>query len=504
MSEAKERSQPLFSFDFNRSVKVRSEAPTITSNAGVLLLRELDHKLAAVETLAGELHDPRAPERVRYSLTELLRERLYAIALGYSRQDDADMLAHDPAFKTAVWDKAGAQVADERLASQPTASRTINILAGWHNREALRDNLHIPVLRHQRQSGDNRKVALGVVDVDGFPIETYGEQQGAAYNGHYGKTVYSPLVAFFSSNGTFDAARLGEGFLHAALREGNASAAEGAELFLDDAVDKARELAQTVAFRLDAGFAGAKILNRLNARGVRFTVRLPSNPALEECAAPFLTRPSGRPPKDGREFAVELTGYQNPKWDKPYRVVLVVVDKPGKDGCLALFPHHFFIVTNWRPERLCAWEVVKHYRQRGTFEDRLGEWNALGVNLSQGNFAQNEVTLLLSLFAFNLLEALRGEIESATDPREEPPAKAEGAGFDMTRLRTIVLKVGGVLTRGGRRLLFDLAEGVAPLWQAVLTRLNKLLPCEQAVSLPQSNSFVPPPSHSFLRFTPRM
>ena len=87
MSEAKERSQPLFSFDFNRTVKVRSEAQTITSNAGVLLLRELDHKLAAVETLARELHDPRNPERVRYSLTELLRERLCGIALGYSRQD---------------------------------------------------------------------------------------------------------------------------------------------------------------------------------------------------------------------------------------------------------------------------------------------------------------------------------------------------------------------------------------------------------------------------------
>ena len=332
MSEAKERGQALFSFDFNRSVKVRSEAPTITSNAGVLPLREIDHKLSAVETLARELADPRNPERVRYSLTELLRERIYGIALGYSRQDDADMVAHDPAFKTAVWDKAGAQVADERLASQPAASRTIDTLAGWHNREAL--------------------------------------------------------------------------------REGNASAAEGADLFLDDAVDKARELAQTVAFRL--------------------------------------------------------------------------------------------IVTNWPGERLCAWELLKHYRQRGTFEDRLGEWNALGVNLSQDSFAKNEVTFLLSLFAFNLLEAPRGEIESAAAPRKEPPAKAEGAGFDMTRLRNIVLKVGGVLTRGGRRLLFDLAEGVAPLWQAVLTRLNKLPPCEQAVSLPQSNSFVPPPSRSFLRFTPRM
>ncbi len=504
MSESKKRRQPLFSFDFNRSVKVRGESPAITSNAGVLLLRELDHKLAVVDTLARELHDPRDQARIRYSLTELLRERLYAFALGYSRQDDADIVAHDPAFKAAVWEKTGAQVADERLASQPTASRTIDMLAQWHNREALRQNLHIPILHHQRQSGDNRKVALGVVDVDGFPVETYGEQPGAAYNGHYQKTVYSPLVAFFSPNGDFDAKRLGEGFLHARLRDGNAAPAEGARLFLDDVVDKAGEMAQTVALRLDAGFAGAEILNQLNEKGVRFTVRLPNNPALERLAAPFLIRPAGRPPKGGYEFAVELAGYQNPKWDKPYRVVLVVVDKPGKDGALSLFPHHFFIVTNWPKERLPAWELVEHYRQRGTFEDRLGERNALGVNLSQDNFIKNEVTLLLSMLAFNLLEALRGEMESAADPREIPPATSEGSGFDMTRLRNLVLKVGGVLSRGGRRLLFDIADGVAPLWQAVLTRLYKLREYEQTGSLHRNNGFVPPPNHSFLRFTPRM
>ena len=146
----------------------------------------------------------------------MLRERLYAIAAGYSRQDDADLVAHDPAFKIAVWDKAGTQVADERIASQPTASRLVALLSQWHNKEALRQHLATPILRHQRQGGDDRKVALGVVDVDGFPVETHGEQPGAEYNGYYKKTVYSPLAACFTPNGTFEARRLGGGFLHGA------------------------------------------------------------------------------------------------------------------------------------------------------------------------------------------------------------------------------------------------------------------------------------------------
>lgn len=217
MSESKNRQEPLSSFEFNRSIKVRKESPAITSNAGVLLLREIEDKLAVIDSLAKALHDPRDQNYVRYSLSELLRERVFAFALGYARQDDADTLAHDPAFRLAVWDRLGTQLVDERLASQPTASRAMDIFSRWHNREAIRQHLFTPILRHQRQGSDDQKVSLGVVDIDGFPIETHGGQPGAVYNGYYRKTIYSPLTACFSANGTFDAKRLGEGFIHAML-----------------------------------------------------------------------------------------------------------------------------------------------------------------------------------------------------------------------------------------------------------------------------------------------
>ena len=231
-------------------------------------------------------------------------------------------------------------------------------------------------------------------------------------------------------------------------------------------------------------------------------IRLPENSVLERLADPYLPRPAGRPPKDGYEFVVELTGYMNPKWKKPYRMILVVVDKPGKNGLLSLFPHHFFIVTNWPAERMSPREVLAHYRKRGTFEDRLGEWNALGVNLSQDSFADNEVTLLLSMLAFNILEILRGEMESAADPRENPPHTPDCFGWDMGRFRSVMLKVGGKLSRASRRLWLDIAEGIAPLWQALLARIKKLRPVER-IEEPHS-SFIPTPAHAFTRYTPRM
>ena len=95
-----ERHGWLFEPTFNRSIKIRQADPRITSDAGALLLREVDHRLGLTADLAAELFDPRDPVRIRYTQTELLRQHLYGLALGYAHQDDADMLAHDVGMKS--------------------------------------------------------------------------------------------------------------------------------------------------------------------------------------------------------------------------------------------------------------------------------------------------------------------------------------------------------------------------------------------------------------------
>ena len=342
----------MYQFQFNPAVFVRDGSPRITADAGALLLREMDDRLDITRRLAKVLIDPRDPAKTRYQDAVLLRQLLYAFALGHTRQDDADRIAHDPAFRVAVWDRSGDRPLNERLASQPSASRLIKRLADPRspgNLEALRDTLAGGVLAHQRVHADAR-VQFGVVDTDTFPIEAHGKQPCAAYNGYYKKTIYLPLVAGFSARGDYNAPRLGDGFLHAILREGNAASAAGAEGFLRNASAKARELAVTVCHRLDAGFADAKIYNLLDGLGDRFVCRLRENAVLRRLAEPHLVRPAHRPPKEGYLHAVELTGYRPEGWDKEYRVVLVVVDEPLSDGRLDFGPRIFFLATNLKAD----------------------------------------------------------------------------------------------------------------------------------------------------------
>jgi hypothetical protein len=480
----------LFQPTFNRSIKIRQSDPRISGNAGTLLLREVDQRLGVTSDLAGQLVDDRDRRYVRYTQVELLRQHLYALALGYVHQDDQDALAHDVAMKLSVWDRPGARVVHERLASQPSAWRLIERLSGKSNRCALREALAWSIGRHQRASGRGRKVRQGTIDIDPFPIEIHGRQPGGAYHGYYRKTIYHPIVASFSAEGTYQNARLGEGFVHALLRRGNCSSAEGAVRFIREAIRKCRPLACSLDARIDAGLVEGKVLDALDDEKVHFVGRIRNNAVLDELARPYLRRDPGRPRKEGDEFAVDLGEYQAQSWTRPYRLVLVVVDLPDpKTGLRALFPHHFFLVTNWPRERRDAWSLLEHYRQRGTFEDRLGEFNAcVGANLSQGDFAANETTLLLKLLACNLAGMLRGEMEDAGSN-----------GWDLKRVQQTVLRAGARVVERSRRLLVDVARAAGVLWEKLLRRVGRwwrdpTWGCRP----PRPRPWIAPPSHAHL------
>lgn len=476
---------------FNRAVKVRNSDDRISSDAGALLLRETDHVLGITADLAASLYDPRQQDKIRYKLVELLRERIYAMSLGYHTQDDLDLLAHDPAMKASVWDRPGAQVSDERLASQPTHSRLIDLIAMIKsNLESLRKSLAESIIRHQRATGKNHAVQSGTVDVDGFPIGVFGVQPGAAYNGYHKQVEYYPFVASFSPEGDFDHSRLGDGFIHALLRKGNASGAEGALRFILNAYKKATPLARKLDIRFDAAFTIGKIMDPLTERKIPFIGRLRKNPVLERLAAPQLIRPIGRPPNEGYEKVVELGWYKAKDWRHPQRVILVVVDRPEPSGQLKLIPDYFFLVSNQDETNKEAKELLDHYRNRGTFEDRIGEFNqAIGVRLSLSTFAENEALLLMSLLAYNLLTILRGEMEE-TSPN----------GWDLKRLQRTVLNVGGRMVKGGRRIWFDVAKSVAPFWKKLARRIRRWTWPDRwkLPRKPTSRKYIPPPPHANL------
>ena len=489
----------LFEPTFNRSVKVESQDERITTDGGALLLREADHQLGLTEYLASELFDPRRQDRIRYTLTELLRERLFAMALGYSVQDDADRLAHDPAFKMAVWDRRGDDVIDERLASQPTQSRLLSILAREGNREKFRDGLFESISRYLLSAGPNRRVLRATIDVDSFPVVVHGSQSGAAYNGHYGATIYHPLVASICIDGKFDAprpnSRLGNGFIGAQLRVGNAYTTDDGLPFIQTLVERVRQVSRYFDLRLDAGFVTGEIMDLLTDDKVRFLGRIKANPRLHALAEPHLTRPPGRPPKDGYHRVIELGQYQADEWKYSQRLILVIVDEPDSDGLLFDMPRYFFLLTNYPRSMRSGWDVLQHYRQRGTFEDRLSEFNdVLGPHLSQNDCWKNDASLIMALLAFNLSSFLRLELEAVHQ-----------GSWDLSRFRDCVLKAGGRIVKHANRLIVKLAKAVSNFWSTLSERIShwRLPTTYPTCKGPQPRRWMPPPTHAHLELVHR-
>ncbi len=312
-----------------------------------------------------------------------------------------------------------------------------------------------------------------------------------ADNGYYKETIYYPLVAGFTTEGDYDSVRLGDGFVHAILRKGNVFSAGGALRFIRKAYRKCSRWARVLDVRMDAAFTIGGIMDPLKEDGIRFIGRLRSNDVLERLAAPHVNRPAGRPPKEGYEHAAELGEHRAESWRHSYRVVLVVVDKPDpKTGQLDIFPDYFFLITTWTKEEKSGGQLLEHYRRRGTFEDRIGEYlKTTACSLSSPRFEENEANFLLSLLAFNLASVLRGELEADSEN-----------GWDLGRVQTSVLKAGGRVIKAGRRLVVDVALAVVPLWNLLLKRIRRWdLPSRwDAPRGAVKRDWRSPPAHAFL------
>ncbi|WP_246109946.1 transposase [Roseimaritima multifibrata] len=361
----------------------------------------------------------------------------------------------------------GDGVVHQRLACQLTQFRLISILtehAG--NLEALRDGLAQSVERHVVASG-GRRVRITTVDIDSFPTEVHSKQHGAQCNGYYRKAVYHSLVASLSVGGDYSSARegnrLGSGFIHATLPQGQVHTANGIKRFVDKTDAKAHTVAQYVDYRRDAGYTIGSVMDALAPNGRLFVGRLKGNSKLDKLAALHLSRPAVRPPGGGYEYTVELGSYQVDIWEQAQRLILVVVDKPGATtGQLNPMPCWFFLDTNWPYSSRSGEELLCFYRKRGAFEDRLGKFSeSIGVHLSSQAFKANEATMLLALLAFNLNTICRNELEDSV-----------GGCWDMRRFVPFVLKVGGEMIKHSRRLVVWIADSAVPLWSHLTDRLK--------------------------------
>ena len=470
--------------EFNGSVRIESRAERLTSEAGAVVLREVMERLGIGPWMVERLRDPRDPRLITHPLAELLHTAVLLIAQGWRDRDDADALRDDAALRLAVSTRRGISplVSPERdagtpsprnppvpqgLASQPTLSRLVRVLAEEENRPVVREALLEVAARRVKASRDGHRMRYATIDVDGVPIDVHGHQPGSEYNGHYHGRIYHPIVASLAETGDLVDLR---------LREGNVHGAEGALEFVLSIVERVeKKLCQVASVRMDAGFPEEKLLAGLELRRTPYVARVRNNAVLDRMAEAYLVRPAGRPPKEPRTWLYEMS-YQAATWSRPRRVVLVVLERPGE-----LFLHHFWLITSWTEEQMGPGDLLELYRERGTAEGYYGELKsvldpALSSSPRQKShyrgeipekrttpgdaFAQNEVILLLNALAYNVAHAARVLMEVAS-----------GEGWSLLRLRERVLRVAARILVHGRRATLVIGRAPAKLWHALWSQL---------------------------------
>jgi hypothetical protein len=284
--------------------------------------------------------------------------------------------------------------------------------------------------------------------MDSSESPVHGDQEGAAYNGHFQSVCYHPLFLF---NQFGDC----EGAL---LRPGNVHSADPWREVLEPPLQRYWAQSTRVLFRGDAAFAKPEVYEFLEARDVGYAIRLPSNGILEGHIAHLLKRPEGQLPARPIVRYHEFT-YQAGSWAHPRRVVAKVEWNRGE-----LLPRWGFIVTNlsYPPKG-----VTRFYNGRGTAEQWIkeGKYTLNWTRLSCHKFVANQVRLALFVLAYNLGNFLR---------RLALPEAVKD--WSLRSVHAKLIKTGGRLVRHARRLVFHLAAVAFPGegFAALLDRIGRL------------------------------
>jgi Transposase DDE domain group 1 len=414
---------------------------TVTSDAGLLLPRELDERLGLGALIERYLTDPRTGRNSQFPLPDLFRQSVYSRLAGYEDTNDAERLAEDPTFRMLA--------SRERRETSVALTSTLHwfeteVLAEERNYQGLA-RLNTDLVQHDAARPLARRLIL---DIDSSESPVHGGQEQAAYNGYFESVCYHPLFVF-NQHGAC---------LAPTLRPGNVHRADGWEQILLPIIERSQGRGQTVVVRADAAFALPALYDALERRGVLYAIRLPANDVLERAIEDLLIRPRGRP-SDAPLVRYRSVQYQAASWDRPRRVIAKIEHHLG-----ALFPRVGFIVTTLTgPNRA----VVHFYNQRGTAEQWITEGKEAThwTRLSCHGFRANEVRVLLGVIAYNLGNLLR---------RLVVPVAIQS--WSLTSLQQRLFKTGGRLIRHARYFVLQLAEGYLTqrLFRQIVGRIERL------------------------------
>jgi hypothetical protein len=421
----------------------------LTSDAGGLLLREVDRRLGLLEQLAASLTDPRDPARITHELRTLLAQRIHGLALGYEDLNDHATLRSDPVFAVLAEQTPDPQ---RPLASPPTLCRLENRVT----RASLARFAGV-LVEQFIASYDTPPTEL-ILDFDATDDPIHGTQQRRFFHGYYYNYCFLPLYVF-----------CGTRLLIAYLRPSNIDASLHTGAILKLLVARLRQVWPQVRIILrgDSGFCRWRLLRWCERHDVGYVLGLARNKVLERMAEPFMTAaetqfqalirtPDFAGPPKVRNF--HEVSYAAGTWDHARRVIV-------KAERLAPGPNVRFVVTNLTGATPA--EVYDGlYVARGDMENRIKEQQlALFADRTSCHaFLANQFRVLLSAAAYVLVETLR---RTGLAHTELAPAQAG-------TIRLKLLKVAARVVTSVRRVVlhFSSAYPLGELFERVLNCLR--------------------------------
>jgi hypothetical protein len=446
-------------FHVDRPVVVEASAAQLSSDAGLLVVREFDERIGATAQFAGALKDTRDPTFTLHDVLSMVRQRMYGLLADYEDQNDHDELRSDPVFKLIA-----DRLPDDRdLASQPTLSR-------FENAVTIPDLKRLcEVLIQQFLNAFEDPPARITLDIDAFDDPTHGQQQLTFFHGYYQQYQYLPLAITCAETDQVVLVGLRHGTCHPAL---------GTDDDLRFVVSRIRQRWPDVEIivRGDSGFGVPWMYDVCEELGLTYSFGLAMNQRLQRESAELLAQAVEQYDTTGQKQRLFMTlPYQANTWPLERQVII-------KCEAHAQGTNRRAIVSNRPGAALLSGPTYDEYAARGESENRNKELKRglCADRLSDHRFLANFFRLYLHAAALNLLVRLRRATTKDPSPKSlgilEPlpaealPARQRRRFFNRRRQqdplgegqpctwRSRLIKVAAEITISSRRVLVRLSS----------------------------------------------
>ncbi len=447
-----------------RDVVARFDGGRVTSDGGGILLRQIEERFGFIERFATCFSDHRNPERIEHPLTDLLKQRLFGLCLGYEDLNDHDWLRHDAMLAVLIGkeDPEGHDRRQRRDRGKALAGKsTLNRLEltpvgsnGGHRYKKIVAHLHrihaflVEAFLLQHSTAPERIV----LDLDATDDPIHGHQLGRFFHGYYDEYCFLPLYVFCDDHP-----------LLALLRPSNIDVAAGALKHVARIVARIRHAwpDMPIVLRGDSGFCREPLMRWCEENGVDYLFGLPKNKRLVRILSKELHQAKAQFERTGQPSRLfkDFTYRTRKSWSRTRRVV-------GKAEHLAKGSNPRFVVTSLSTEAFDATSLYEdEYCARGDMENRIKEQQLFlfADRTSCQTLRANQLRLAFSTVAYILLRALR-------------EFGLQGTPLEAAQVHTIrlhLLKIGAVVRVTVRKAWIALSSAYP--WQELFAQIYERL-----------------------------